>query len=75
MEYFDIDIILIDKKWHKNVLIYDISYKTLIILKLLHIRYNTIDGFIRIYDGNRKVITLSPKTIMPFTIELDILEV
>ena len=75
LKYFGIDNILIDKKWHKNVLIYDISYKTLIIPKSLRIRCNKIDGFIRIYDGNRKVIMQSPKTLTPFTIELDILEV
>ena len=30
LEDFDLDNILIDEKWHKNILIYDISYKTLI---------------------------------------------
>ena len=30
LEYFDLDNILIDKKLHKNILIYEISYKTLI---------------------------------------------
>ena len=30
LEDFDLDNILIDKKSHKNILIYDISYKTLI---------------------------------------------
>ena len=49
--YFD--DILIDEKSHKNILIYDISYKTLIGSKSLHIRFNKIDGFIRIYDGTR----------------------
>ena len=34
-------------------MIYDISYKTLIGSKPLHIRFNKIDGFIRIYDGTR----------------------
>ena len=51
VEDFDIDNILIDKKWHENILIYDISYKTLIGPKPLHIRFDKIDGFIRIYDG------------------------
>ena len=30
LEDFDFDNILIDKKSHENILIYDISYKTLI---------------------------------------------
>ena len=51
VEDFDIDNILIDKKSHENILIYGISYKTLIGSKPLHIRFDKIDGFIRIYDG------------------------
>ena len=50
LEDFDIDNILIDKKSHENSLIYSISYKTLIGSKPLHIRFDEIDGFIRIYD-------------------------
>ena len=34
-------------------MIYDISYKTLIDPKLLRIRFNKIDGIIRIYDGTK----------------------
>ena len=34
-------------------MIYDISYKTLVGPKLLRIRFDKIDGFIRIYDGTR----------------------
>ena len=48
MEDFDFDNIVIDEKWHENVLIYDISYKTLIVQKLLCSRFNKIDEFIRI---------------------------
>ena len=50
---FDFDNILIDEKSHENVLIYDISYETLIGAKLLRIRFNKIDGFVRVYDGTR----------------------
>ena len=50
---FDIDNILIGKKSHENILIYDISYKTLIGAKSLRIRFDKIDRFIRIYDGTR----------------------
>ena len=34
-------------------MIFDISYKTLINLKTLKIRFDKIDGFIWIYDGTR----------------------
>ena len=53
--YFD-DIIkleVVDEKSHENILIYDISYVTLIDSKPLCIRFDKIDGFIRIYDGTR----------------------
>ena len=50
LEDFNLDNISIGEKSPKNVLIYDISYKTLIGSKPLHISFNKIDGFIRIYD-------------------------
>ena len=50
---FDLDNILIDEKSHENILIYDISDKTLINPKRLRIRFDKIDGFIRMYDGTR----------------------
>ena len=53
LEDFDIDNILIDEKLHKNMLIYDISYKILISPKPLPIRFDKIDVFIKIYDGTR----------------------
>ena len=53
MEDFDIDNILIDEKSDKIILIYAISYKTLIEAKPLRIRFDKINGFIRIYDGTR----------------------
>ena len=51
LEDFDLDNILIDEKCHDNILIYGISYKTLIGPKPLRIRSDKIDGFIRIYDA------------------------
>ena len=39
------------KKSHGNILIYSISYKTLIWAKPLCIRFDKTGGFIRIYDG------------------------
>ena len=53
LENFDLDNILMDEKPHENILIYDISYKTLIDSKPLRIRLDKIDGFIRIYNGTR----------------------
>ena len=53
LEDFDLNNILIDKKSRENILIYNSSYKTLIDQKPFHIRFNKIDGFIRIYDGAR----------------------
>ena len=50
LENFDLDNIFLDEKSHKNILIYDISYKTLIGSKPLWIRFNKIDGIIRIYN-------------------------
>ena len=35
LEDFDLNHILIDEKSHKNILIYDVSYKTLIVPKTL----------------------------------------
>ena len=53
LEDFDIDNILINKKSHENILIYEISHKTLINPKPLRIKFYKIDGFIRIYHGTR----------------------
>ena len=47
LEDFIIDKILVDEKSHKNILIYDISSNP------LRIRFDKIDGFIRIYDITR----------------------
>ena len=51
IEDVDIDI-LIDEKSYKNILVYSVSYKSLIDSKPLRIRLDKIDGFIRVYDGN-----------------------
>ena len=45
-ENFDFDNILIDEESHKNILIYDIWYKTLIGAKPLSIRFDKIDGLL-----------------------------
>ena len=44
---------MIDEESHENILIYDISHKTLIGSKPLQIRFDKIDGIIRNCDGTR----------------------
>ena len=61
LEDFDFNNILIDEKSHENILIYDISYKTLIGPKPLRISFNNTDGFIKIYDGTKYLVLLSPE--------------
>ena len=61
LEDFDLDNILIDKKSHKNILIYDILYKNLIGSKPLRIRFDKIDEIIRIYDRRRFLKLFSNK--------------
>ena len=52
------------------MLIYKISYKTLIGAEPSPIRFNKVDGFTRVYDGARYLIL---ENMMPFTIGLDLL--
>ena len=61
LEDLDFDNILIDKNSHKNIMIYDISYKTLIGSKPLCIRFNKMDEFVRIYDGTRYLALFGPE--------------
>ena len=61
MKATDIDSgdILLDRKsykTYKNILIYDISYKTFMGSIPLHIRFDKIDGFTKIYDGIRYLV-------------------
>ena len=62
LEDFDLDNILIDQKSHENILIYDISYEASIGSKPLRIRFEKIDGIIRIYDRNRYLTLVGTKT-------------
>ena len=57
-EGFNVDNVLIHTKSFQNILIYDISCKTLIGPKPLHIRFNKADGFIRVYDRTRDLVLL-----------------
>ena len=56
IEDINLDNILIDEKSYENILVYNILYKTLIDAKLLRIRFNEIDGFIRVYDASRYLV-------------------
>ena len=47
IEDFGFDIILLDEKSYKNILVYGISYKNLIGAKPLRARLNKVDGLIR----------------------------
>ena len=66
LEDFDLDNIVIDEKSHKNILIYDISYKTLIGPKPLRIKFDKIDGFLKIYDGTR-YLTIFDNILLHFS--------
>ena len=55
IEDFDFNNILLDKKSCEIILIYDISNKTLIGAKPLHIKFDKVDGFIRVYNGTTTI--------------------
>ena len=56
IEDFDLDNFSIDKKSYENILVYNNLYKLLVDSKPLCIRFNKIDGFIRVYDGTRYLV-------------------
>ena len=45
---------------YENVLIYDISCKTFMGAKPLHIEFDELDGYIKIYDGIRYLVLFGP---------------
>ena len=72
----------------KNILVYNILYKSLIGSKTLFIRFNKIDTFVRVYDGTRYLALfgnekmgldiqhyLEMKKMIQFTAGIDILQV
>ena len=61
IEDFDFDDILLNEKLYENILIYNISYKTLTGPKPLRIRFNNLDGFIRVYDGTKYLVLFGPE--------------
>ena len=45
-----------EEKSYWNILIYDISYKTLIGAKPLYVRFGNVNGYIRVYDGTKYLV-------------------
>ena len=56
IEDFDFENILLDEKLYENTLVYNFSYNNLIGAKLLRIRIDKVNGFIRIYDVTRYLV-------------------
>ena len=56
IKYFNLDNILIDGKSDKNMLVYNISCKTLIDAKTLRVRFDKIDGITSVYKRTRYLI-------------------
>ena len=50
-----------DEKLYEDILNYDISYKTLIGPKPLHMRFDKVDGSIRVYDGTGYLVLFGPE--------------
>ena len=50
--------ILLDKKSHENISVYDVSYKTSTGSKPWRIRFDKIDGFIRVCGGEFRYLVL-----------------
>ena len=59
IENSDPDNISIGEKSHENILVFNISYKTSVDCKPLHIRFD--NGFIRVYDGTRYLVLFGRK--------------
>ena len=52
-EYITVDIILLDEKSYKDTLVYNILYKNFMDTKPLRIRFNEVDGIIKICNEVR----------------------
>ena len=61
IEVFDFDNVLLHKKSYENILAYGISHKSLIGARPLRIRFNKVDGFIRVYDGTTYLALFGPE--------------
>ena len=50
-----------DQKSCGDILVYNISYKSVIGAESLRIRFNKTDGFIRVYDGTKYLVLFGAK--------------
>ena len=57
---------------NETILVYNISYKTLIDAEPLRIRFDKIDGFVKVYDVTRYLVLLGGEKRISFTRGLDI---
>ena len=62
----DFDNILSDENSYENIFVYEMSYKTLITAKSLCIRFDKVDGFIRVYDATRYSMVFGPEIYVIF---------
>ena len=73
----DLSDILLDEKLYKqkyeNILIYNTSYKTWMGPKPLRIRFDKIDGFIKINDKIRYLVLLIIVIVIKLVVRLNIL--
>ena len=56
MESFYFDNILMDEKSYRNILALKYFIKTSTDTKTLKIRFNKVDGFVKVYDGTRCLV-------------------
>ena len=61
IEDFDFDNILFDNKSYENISVYGILYKTWTGAKRLRIRFDKVDGFIRIFNGTSSLVLFVPE--------------
>ena len=66
LEDFDFDNILLDQRGYENNLVYVISYKTLVGAKPFLIKFNKIDGFIRVYEEKRYLVLFDSIPLFEF---------
>ena len=69
------DILLekkLDNEKYKNILIHNISYRTSTAAKPLHIRFNKIDGLIKIQKKIRYLVLFYIVVLIKFVIKLNI---
>ena len=70
---FDSHNILLDEKSYETIFVSDILYKTFISAKPFRIRFDKIDGFIKVYDGRKYFVLFGPENMILLMIWLDIL--